>query len=145
MDVKKNLSEKIIFSPEKLVENLSKNIYTILPENRSILTNPIMLNIDADSKLYFNIYLILFIVISNIILLSKRWIFDKKNEDYIQFYNDLYYDLFKYLIIESALILTETIENNKINVTSSLARVSVVLIALIIFHYIKCKIGLEQY
>jgi len=60
-----------------------------------------------------------------------------KNKFYIKYYNALYHDFLKYLIIESALALSGAIENNKLNITNSLLRVSIVLIALLIFHSFK--------
>jgi hypothetical protein len=124
------------YSPDKILNN-------VFIEKKNMLTSSILLNIEEHSKLYFNIFLISFIVIAHIVLLTKRYTIDEKDKKYIKFYNDLYYDLLKYSIIEIALVAGETIQNNKINITTSLARVSIVLISLIIFHSIKGNFGLE--
>jgi len=124
------------YSPEKVLKE-------VFIEKKDLLSNHILLNIQEHEKLYFNIFLISFIVLANIILIAKRYTINEKDKKYIKFYNELYHDLVKYSIIEFALVVGETVENNKINVTSSLARVSIVLISLIIFHSIKENFGLE--
>ena len=141
MEVKNSQPQKIEFSPEQF----AKNIYnTIIPEKKeNILTTHVPLNIKENSKIHFNIFLICFIIIANVVLVTRRWTSEKNNKEYIKYYNELYHDFLKYLIIESALVVSEAIETNKFNFTSSVSRIAIVLIALLIFHSIKDKIGIE--
>ena len=141
MEVKNHIIQKPEFSPEQFLKNIYSTI--IVEKKENILIDNISLNIKENSKLYFNFFLICFIIIANIILVTKRWTSDKKNEYYIKYYNALYHDFLKYLIIELALTINSAIEKNKLNITGSLARISIVLIALLIFHSIKDKIGIE--
>lgn len=134
MEVKNPIEQKIEFSPEQFV----KNIYNrIIPESKeSIFTNK------EYSKLFFYTCLILII---NIVLVTKRWTTEKENKVYIKYYNGLYHDFLKYLIIESALTISSVVENNKFNIINSLSRIAIVLIGLLIFHSIKNKIGINNY
>ena len=127
--------------PDKPLNNIFDNF---LIEKNKILTSSILLNIEENSKIHFNLFLIIFIIIANIILITLRYTTQKDNKDYINYYNNLYYDLIKYLLVESAIIVSDAIETNKFNLTSSLARVSIVLIALLIFHSVKDKIGINK-
>ena len=132
MEVKNHIEQKIEFSPEQFV----KNIYNrIIPESKeSIFTDK------EYSKLFFYTCLI---IIINIVLVTKRWTTEKENKVYIKYYNGLYHDFLKYLIIESALTISSAVENNKFNISNSLSRIAIVLIGLLIFHSIKNKIGIE--
>ena len=123
-------------------EHFFKKSYSeLIVEKKNILNSYISLNITEHSKFYINIFLFSFIFIANIVLIHKRNT-NKDDKKFITFFNDLYYDLLKYLIIETALTTMEAIEHNQFNISKSLARISIVLISLIIFHNVKGMFGL---
>lgn len=64
----------------------------------------------------------------------------KGDKEYINYVNYIRYDLLKYLLIESAIIITEVIETGKFNIVTSIARICFIHIALIVFHSYKSKI-----
>ena len=61
------------YSPDKILKN-------VFIERKNMLTSYILLNIEEHSKLYFNIFLISFIVIAHIVLLTKRYTIDQKDK-----------------------------------------------------------------
>ena len=138
MEVNISSEPKIDFSSE----NFFKKSYSeFIVEKKNILNSYISLNITEHSKFYINMFLFSFIFIANLVLIIKRNT-NKDDKKFIAFYNDLYYDLLKYLIIESALFISESIEHNQFNISKSLARISIVLISLLIFHNVKGMFGL---
>jgi len=141
MEVKNPMIQKTEFSPEQFVKNIYNTI--IVKKKENILIDNISLNIKENSKLYFNFFLICFIILANIVLVTKRWTSEKKNKCYIKYYNALYHDFLKYLFVEFAIAINNAIENNKFNITSSLSRIAIVLTALLFFHSFKGIIGIE--
>jgi hypothetical protein len=124
-------SEKI----SDIIENVS--------ETSSVFTKNILLNIEENHTFYIKTSLILFIVISNIVLITLRNTSKINDKEYKDFFNELYHDFLKYLFIEIALVVSEIMESRKINLLSSLARISIVLSSLLIFHLTKDKIGIH--
>jgi len=109
----------------------------------SIFTSKIDLNIKENQETIISLTFIVIILIANFFLVAKRWGSEKNNKKYINFYNKLYHDFLKYLCIEIALVIAETIEKKSFRFISSLARISVVLLSLLFFHSIKDKIGIN--
>ena len=130
-EVLSKTSEKI----SDIIENVS--------ETSSVFTQKILLNIEENQTFYIKSSLILFIVISNIVLITLRNTSKKNDKEYRDFFNELYHDFLKYLFIEIALIVSEIMETRKINLLSSLTRVSIILSALLIFHLTKDKVGIH--
>ena len=151
MDTTTLFEPQIDFSTEQFFKKKYSDIITqgkknysdiITQGKKNILNSYIALNIEEHAKFYINMFLFAFIFIANLVLIIKRNT-NKDDKEFIEFFNDLYHDLLKYLIIETALVVSEAIEANEFNISKSLARVSIVLIALIIFHNIKGKFGLH--
>lgn len=109
----------------------------------SIFTSKIAINIKENQETIIGLTFIVIIFIANVSLVAKRWGPEKNNKEYIHFYDELYHDFLKYLCIETALIVAETIEKKSFRFISSLARISIVLLALLFFHSIKNKIGIN--
>jgi hypothetical protein len=130
-EVLSKTSEKI----SDIVENVS--------ETSSVFTKNILVNLEEHQTLYIKSSLILFIVISNVVLIILRNTSKKNDKEYKDFFNELYHDFLKYVFIEIALVASEIMETRKINLISSLARVSIVLSALLIFHLTKSRIGIH--
>jgi hypothetical protein len=138
MEVNTTLEPKIDFS----LEHFFKKTYSdYIVEKKNIFNSYISLNITEHSKFYINMLLFSFIFIVNLVLIIKRNT-NKDDKKFIAFYNELYYDLLKYLIIELALFISETIEHSQFHISKSLARISIVLISLLIFHSVKGMFGL---
>jgi hypothetical protein len=109
----------------------------------SILTSKIAINIKENQETLISLTFIVIILIANVSLVAKRWGPEKNNKEYIHFYDELYHDFLKYLCIEIALVVAETIEKKSFRFISSLARISIVLLSLLFFHSIKDKIGIN--
>jgi hypothetical protein len=77
------------------------------------------------------------VIIIHLILTIVRFTFKKRDKKYKKYYNRLFYDLIKYLFIEVFLILFETIESGKYNVSNSIGRIGAVHLGLIVFYAIK--------
>jgi len=93
-------------------------------------------------KYKFNIFLFTSIILTSVILVVLRFTKYKDNKKYKKFFNDFYYDFVKYLLIESLLVTFESINAGKYHLTSALGRISIVQVALLIFHILKKKIGI---
>jgi len=94
-----------------------------------------------STKNNINIVLIvsvILIVTSMIYLKNTSRKDDKKFKEY---FDGVYYDLVKYLFIESFLIGVEVIEHGKLDVISSLGRISGVHLSLLAFAYFKKSFG----
>jgi hypothetical protein len=101
------------------------------------LTSNYYIHFEHDWKILIATILILITVISNMFLEYRVKISNKEDKEYINYVKEVRYDLLKYLLIESSIIITEVIETGKFNIISSLARISFVQLALIIFHTYK--------
>jgi hypothetical protein len=135
----KLLDNEVISKTSEKISDIVENV----SETSSVFTKNILLNIEEHHTFYIKTSLILFIVISNIVLITLRNTSKINDKEYKDFFNELYHDFLKYIFIEIALVVSEIMESRKINLLSSLARISIVLSALLIFHLTKDKIGIH--
>lgn len=99
-----------------------------------VLYENINVNLGEHHKLNINLGLIIIILFINGYYVYQRFVTKKHDHEFIEFYKDLYHDFLKYIFIESAIILSELVESNTINITRSLGRIAFVHIALVLFH-----------
>jgi hypothetical protein len=147
MDINSLFSPKTPEAPKKIEivpENIFKDVYEyIFTKEKHFLSHTFSFNFNEETRLNINIYLLYFIIIANVVLVTRRWTSEKGNKTFIKYYNELYHDFLKYLLIEIAIIGCDAIEENRINISYSVARVSIILSALLVFHNIKDSIGIH--
>jgi len=84
------------------------------------------------------------VIFISIILTILKFTVKKKDKEYKKYYNGIYYDLTKYLFIEGFLILFETIDNGKFNISNSIGRIGAVHLGLLIFYALKGLLGFRS-
>ena len=95
-----------------------------------MLSKTYKIELSSSQKLTINIIFISIIILINIYIYFNF----KKNS---LFYKELYADFLKYLCIEFGLVISHAIQNGEFNFTGSLTRISIILLALFIYHEIK--------
>ena len=100
--------------------------------------------IDLSYYIKKDIGLIIFIIGTFTILLTLKYTKFKDDKKYEKYFIQVYQDFVKFLSIESVFILIETINTGKFELTSSLKRLAVVQTGLIMYNFIKPRIGLEE-
>ena len=93
--------------------------------------------LNSTEKFWVDVALIGVIVLININLLVRRFFTDKKNTAFIEYYKEIYADFIKYFCIELGISVSEYIEKGEFSIIFSLARISIVMLALLIYHEIK--------
>ena len=101
----------------------------------------IKVNLEESTKNNLNIVLIVsvIIIVAGMLYLKNTSLLDDKK--FKSYFEGVYYDLVKYLFIESFLIGTEVIEHGKLDIVSSLGRISAVHLSLLAFNYFKKSFG----
>jgi len=97
----------------------------------------INLEIEEHAKEIIIPFIGLTVIFISLILTIFKFTIKKKDKNYKKYYNGLYYDLTKYLFIEGFLVIFESIENGKYNVSNSIGRIGAVHLGLIIFYAVK--------
>lgn len=95
-----------------------------------------------DFKLGFekeNIYMviILTVILSILIIGFYRYTYKIGSKNYIKLYQSIVLDTIKYIFIEGFIILFESIEQEKINIFNSIARISSVHLGILLYYTIK--------
>jgi hypothetical protein len=102
----------------------------------------VQIDLPKIDKYYLNIILFIGIFLTSLILVTLRFTKYKDDEKYKHFFDDFYHDFVKYLLIEGFLVIFESINAGKYHLTSALGRISIVQVALLIFHIFKERIGI---
>jgi len=95
------------------------------------------------NKYLIDISLVIFTLGTFSILLTLKNTKFKDDKKYEEYFILVYQDFVKYLLIEIVFISIETINTGKCQFLPSLKRLAVVQTALIMYNYIKPRIGLE--
>jgi hypothetical protein len=96
------------------------------------------------NEFLIDISLIIFTLGTFTILLTLKYTKFKDNKKYKEYFIQVYQDFVKFLLIEVVFILIEIMNTGKFQLSLSLKRLAVVQTALIIYNFIKPRIGLEQ-
>ena len=94
-------------------------------------------DLTQNQKYLVNLSLIILIITIIIYFIVKKYTSEKMNKEYNTFFKGIYSDFIKYLCIEIGLTVSDYIESGNFILLTSLSRISVVLIALVIYHEIK--------
>lgn len=101
----------------------------------------IKVDLEESTKNNINIILIVSVISIVSVMIYLKNTYKKDDKKFKAYFDGVYYDLVKYLFIESFLISTEVIERGKIDVVASLGRISAVHLALLAFNYFKKSFG----
>jgi hypothetical protein len=96
------------------------------------------------NKNLIDIGLIIFIIGTFTILLTLKYTKFKDDKKYKEYFIQVYQDFVKFLFIEGIFIIIETMNTGKFQLSTSLKRLAVVQTALIMYNFIKPRIGLEE-
>ena len=96
------------------------------------------------NEFLIDISLIIFTLGTFTILLTLKYTKFKDDKKYKEYFIQVYQDFVKFLLIEVVFILIEIMNTGKFQLSLSLKRLAVVQTALIIYNFIKPRIGLEQ-
>jgi len=99
----------------------------------------INLNIEKNFKIGINFVLFLFIILTISTLVTLRYTSMKNNHNYIKYFDGVYSDFIKYILIELFIILIESMNTGHFVLSESLGRLAAVQAALLIFSAIKLK------
>jgi len=97
--------------------------------------------LEEESKENIKIYLILTVIITVIILGFLKVTYKRHDKSYKRLYKSIILDTIKYIFIEGFLILFESMEHQKINILSSISRISAVHFGLLLYYIIKKPIS----
>jgi hypothetical protein len=104
------------------------------------ITSNYYFGLEHEKKLLIATGFIVTSLIANSFLQYRIKTSKKGDPEYIAYVKEVRYDLLKYLLIESAIIITEIIETGKFNIVTSIARICFIHISLIVFHSFKKNI-----
>ena len=93
--------------------------------------------LNSNEKYWVDGALISNIVLININLLVRRFYTDKNNKAFFDYFKEIYSDFIKYLCIELGIAASRYIERGEFILIASLSRISIVMLALLIYHEIK--------
>ena len=93
--------------------------------------------LNSTEKHWIDVALISVIVLININLLVRKFFTDKNNKAFLTYFNEIYADFIKYFCIELGIAASHYIEMGEFSLIASLARISIVMLALLIYHEIK--------
>jgi len=93
--------------------------------------------LNSTEKYWVDVALIGVIVLININLLVRRFYTDKNNKAFLDYFKEIYADFIKYLCIELGIAASHYIEKGEFSLIYSLARISIVMLALLVYHEIK--------
>jgi hypothetical protein len=93
--------------------------------------------LNSTEKHWIDVALIGVIVLININLLVRKFLTDKNNKAFLEYFNEIYADFIKYFCIELGIAVSHYIEMGEFSLIASLARISIVMLALLIYHEIK--------
>ena len=93
--------------------------------------------LNSNEKYWVDVALIGVIVLINIHLLIRKFLTDKNNKAFLEYFKELYADFIKYLCIELGISASEYIEKGEFSIIGSLSRISIVMLALLVYHEIK--------
>ena len=93
--------------------------------------------LNSTEKHWIDVALITVIVLININLLVRKFLTDKNNKAFLEYFNEIYADFIKYFCIELGIAASHYIEMGEFSLIASLARISIVMLALLIYHEIK--------
>ena len=93
--------------------------------------------LNSTEKHWIDVALIGVIVLININLLVRKFLTDKNNKAFLDYFNEIYADFIKYFCIELGIAASHYIEMGEFSLIASLARISIVMLALLIYHEIK--------
>jgi hypothetical protein len=93
--------------------------------------------LNETEKYWVDVALIGIIVLINIHLLIRKFLTDKNNKAFLEYFKEIYSDFIKYLCIELGISASEYIEKGEFSLIGSLARISIVMLALLVYHEIK--------
>ena len=102
-----------------------------------VLYENIHVGLEKTHKLNIHLSLIILILCINAYFVIQRFVIKRDDPKFIQLYKDIYHDFLKYLFIETAVILTEFVNTNTINIANSIGRIAFIHIALVVFHNVK--------
>ena len=108
-----------------------------------LMGNNIKIDLQYNFRLWLNIGLVIFIITTITTLITLKFTVFKKSKEYKKYFNNVYYDLVKYLLIEFFLISIEAINTGNVVVTDSLGRIAAVHCALLVFSAIKGPLGIN--
>jgi hypothetical protein len=91
----------------------------------------------SSEKYWIDVSLIGVIVLININLLVRKFLTDKNNKAFLEYFKEIYSDFIKYLCIELGIAASRYIERGDFSLIGSLSRISIVMLALLIYHEIK--------
>ena len=93
--------------------------------------------LNETEKYWVDVALIGIIVLINIHLLIRKFLTDKNNKAFLEYFKEIYSDFIKYFCIELGIAASRYIERGEFSLIASLSRISVVMIALLVYHEIK--------
>ena len=93
--------------------------------------------LNSTEKFWVDVALISIIVLININLLVRKFLTDKNDEAFLEYFNEIYADFIKYFCIELGISASEYIEKGEFSLIAALSRISIVMLALLIYHEIK--------
>jgi len=93
--------------------------------------------LNSIEKHWIDAGLIGVIVLININLIVRKFLTDKNNKAFLEYFKEIYSDFIKYFCIELGLAASRYIERGEFSLIASLSRISVVMLALLIYHEIK--------
>jgi len=93
--------------------------------------------LNETEKYWVDVALIGVIVLININLLVRKFLTDKNNKAFLDYFKEIYSDFIKYLCIELGIAASRYIERGDFSLIASLSRISIVMLALLIYHEIK--------
>jgi len=93
--------------------------------------------LNSTEKHWIDVALIGVIILININLLVRKFLTDKNNKAFLEYFNEIYADFIKYFCIELGIAASHYIEHGEFSLIASLARISIVMLALLIYHEIK--------
>jgi len=102
----------------------------------------IKLDISETYKTIINVLLAIFVIGFSAVLLVLKKTKLKDDKNFKKYFNELYYNLAKYLFIEGSLVFIEFIEFGKFSLTTSMGRIAAVHTGLVLFYASKGLLGL---
>lgn len=93
--------------------------------------------LNSHEKYWIDVALIGVIVLININLLVRKFYTDKNNKAFLEYFKEIYDDFIKYFCIELGIAASHYIEMGEFSLIYSLARISIVMLALLVYHEIK--------
>ena len=93
--------------------------------------------LNSNEKYWIDVALIGVIVLININLLVRKFYTDKNNKAFLEYFKEIYADFIKYFCIELGIAASDYIEKGEFGLIFSLARISIVMLALLVYHEIK--------